>query len=243
MDFLTENNFELKLNLKREDIFENDVLSYSLYVNEEFEILFIVETGLNYNEDSYFNSSIYNLSNGLHNRFGLGNCFFILNSFNHFYLIPFLNECPQSNKLYEFEIIENKFEISKKNTILRRINNELNNLKSVHSDLIYNTNRITKHFYNSWLKYGDLKKFNYGERIQIQLPRYIYDNLEFNINILEPEEIASPDKESEGYKYLQTCLYFNDYIKNRDEIIEVFSVFCKKHNLNFNIKNDKIFYD
>ncbi len=109
--------------------------------------------------------------------------------------------------------------------------------------MLHKTNDITKHFYNYWLKYGDLKKFNYCDRIQIELPRYIYEELDFSINILETEEIARPDIESDVYKYLQTSFYFNEYIKNRDEITEVFKNFCKKNNLNFKIKNEKYFCD
>lgn len=243
MDFLTKNNFELKFNLKREDIFENGVLSYSVYVNEEFEILFIIQTDIKYDKEDYFYHPSVEISDDFTSKFAYENRFYILNSENHFYLIPYLLECPESKKLNDFQILENLFDDVKHKTILRRINNEYINIKSEIRDLLYKTNSITKHFYNYWLKYGDLKRFNFGDRIKIELPRYIYDNMDFNINILEPIEISNPDRESDGYKYLLTTSDFKDYIKNRDEIVEVFRNFCIKHQLNFNIKNEVNYYD
>ncbi len=114
MDLLSKNNFELKFNFKKQDVFENDIYSHSLFINEEYEILFIVQTNNNYNKDDYFSSKIFELSNGLHQEFGYENCFYILNSKNHFYLIPFFVDCPQSNKLNDFKIIEEVFNKAKK---------------------------------------------------------------------------------------------------------------------------------
>ena len=243
MDFLTKNKFESKFNLKREDVFINEVLSYSIYINEEFEILFIIQTDIKYDKEDYFYYPSVEISDDFTSKFAYENRFYILNAENHFYLIPFLLECPKSKKLFDFKIIENVFENSKCITILRKINNEYDKINIELSDILYKTNNITKHFYNYWLKYGDLKRFNYCERIQIQLPRYIYENLDFNINILEPEEISNPDRDSDGYKYLMTTSDFKDYIKNRDEIVEICRNFCIKHQLNFNIKNEVNYYD
>jgi hypothetical protein len=238
MDFLKTNKFEEIFNLERNDIYENGKLSYSIYTNLEFDILFVVETDLNYKEDTYFNSKIYGKTD---EKYHYSNCFFILNSINHFYLIPFLLECPESQKLNDFNIIVDNFEIAKHDSIQRMINNEYENLKNEYRDLIYNTNKNNKHFYNYWLKYGDLKKFEYNENIKIELPRYIYSDKNFNLNILEPEEITNPNKEGEGYRYLMKNSYFIEYISCRNKIIEVFSKFCKKNNLNFIIVKERYF--
>jgi hypothetical protein len=204
----------------------------------EFDILFVVETDLNYEEDTYFNSKIYDKKEEKYHYF---ESYFILNSTNHFYLIPFVTDCPKSQKLNDFNIIVDKFEIAKHHSIQRMVNNEYENLKKEYSDLIYNTNKTNQHFYNYWLKYGDLKKFEYNENIKIELPRYIYSDKNFHINILEPEEITNPNKEGEGYRYLMTNNYFIEYINCRNKIIEVFSEFCKKNNLNFIIVKERYF--
>ena len=232
MDFLKKNKFEETLNLKREDVFEEGKLSYSIYTNEEFEILYVVEIDLNFNQDSYFNSSIYGKVREIYHP---GNCFYILSSLNHYYIIPFNFDCPSSQKFNDFEIIVNHFEEAKNLTLLKKANNEFQRIEGEIRPLLSKANEYAEYFYNSWLQHGDLKKFNYNKSIKIQLPYYIQSDLIFNLNILEPEEISHPDIESEGYIYLNKSTNFSSYIALKKEIIEILKTFCNQHNLEFNI--------